>query len=59
MTTLKQEVIEKIKEMPDDSKFDDLMYEMYLINKIKTGQEQFEKGEYLTHEQVVKESEQW
>ncbi len=56
MVTLKAEVLEKIKEMPDNSTFDDLMYEMYLINKIKIGQGQFERNEFITHEQLVSES---
>ena len=59
MVTLKTEVLEKIKEMPDNSTFDDLMYEIYLINKIKTGQEQFERNEFITHEQLVSETQKW
>jgi len=59
MVTLKAEVLEKINRMPENSTFDDLMYEMYLINKIKTGQEQFEKNEFITHEQLISESNKW
>jgi len=59
MPTLKSEVLEKINRMPENSTFDDLMYEMYLINKIKTGQEQFEKNEFITHEQLISESNKW
>ncbi len=59
MPTLKDEVIEKINKMPDDSTFDDLMYEMYLINKIKIGQSQFQLNEFITHEQLLNESSKW
>ena len=59
MPTLKAEVLEKINRMPDDSTFDDLMYEMYLINKIKIGQEQFQRNEFITHEQLLNESSRW
>ena len=55
MPTLKSEVLEKINKMPDDSTFDDLMYEMYLINKIKIGQEQFQRNVFITHEQLLNE----
>jgi len=59
MPTLKAEVLEKINRMPDDSTFDDLMYEMYLINKIKIGQEQFQRNEFISHEQLINESSRW
>lgn len=59
MQTLKQEVLEKISELPEDATFDDMMYKMYLISKIKSGQQDIKEGRYYSHEEVLKESEKW
>lgn len=35
METLKQEVINAILKLPDSANIDDIMYELYVIDKVK------------------------
>ena len=39
MQTLKQEVIEAISKLPDSSNVDEIMYKLYVIDKVRKGRE--------------------
>jgi len=57
--TLKQDVLEAIAKMPDSASLDDIMYRLYVIDKIKKGQEAVEKGEIVLINDLKKEIEAW
>lgn len=59
MENLKQEVIKAISTLPDDSDIDDMMYRLYVISKIKKGQEAIIKGKTKTLEDLKKEVLKW
>lgn len=59
MQTLKQEVIKVISELPDAANIDDIMYRVYVIDKIKKGQESIKKGETISIENLKREIESW
>jgi len=59
METLKQEAINAISKMPDSADIDEIMYRLYVIDKIKKGREAIERGETVAIEELKKEIESW
>ncbi len=59
METLKQEAIRVISKLPDTANIDDIMYELYVIDKIKKGREAAERGNTISIEDLKKEMQTW
>ncbi|MBI3584105.1 MAG: hypothetical protein HY096_09195 [Nitrospinae bacterium] len=59
METLKHEVINAISKLPESASIDDIMYELYVIDKIKKGKEAAERGEIISIEDLKKEMQSW
>lgn len=59
METLKQEVINAILKLPDSANIDDIMYELYVIDKVKKGKKAAERGEIISIEELKKEMQIW
>ncbi|MBM4141720.1 MAG: hypothetical protein FJ242_09630 [Nitrospira sp.] len=59
METLKQEAIRVISKLPDTANIDDIMYELYVIDKVKKGREAAERGEILSIEDLKREMQTW
>ena len=54
MGKLKEEAKNLIDKLPDSATLDDLMYELYVNQKIQNGLDAIENGEFQTHEDVKK-----
>ena len=59
MQTLKQEAINVISKMPEPVDIDEIMYRLYVIDKIRKGKEAANKGETSSVEELKKEIEKW
>ena len=59
METLKKEAIRVISKLPDTAKIDDIMYELYVIDKVKKGKEAAECGETISIEDLKREMQTW
>ncbi len=59
METLKQDVMQTISRMPDSADIDDIMYRLYVLDKVRKGREAFERGEEISIEELKKEMESW
>ena len=59
METLKQEAINAILKLPDSANIDDIMYELYVIDKVKKGKEAAERGEAISIEELKREMQTW
>ncbi|MBI5746956.1 MAG: hypothetical protein HZA13_08130 [Nitrospirae bacterium] len=59
METLKQEAIRVISKLPDTANIDDIMYELYVIDKVKKGREAAERGDTISIEDLKKEMQTW
>lgn len=59
METLKQEAIRVISKLPDTANIDDIMYELYLIDKVKKGREAAERGNTVSNEDLKREMQTW
>lgn len=52
MSTVKEEARKVIENLPDGATWDDLMYELYVRQKIEAGLRAADEGRVLSHEQV-------
>jgi hypothetical protein len=62
MTTtnpLKEEVIALIKELPEDTTLDDIIYHLYVKQKLLKAKEDIAQGRTYSHEQVKDMAEKW
>ena len=59
MESLKQEAINMISKMPDTADIDDIMYRLYVIDKVRKGREAVQRGETVSIEDLKKEMESW
>jgi hypothetical protein len=51
-TTAKQAARELIEHLPDQASWDDIMYHLYVKEKIEIGQKAVEEGRTIPHEQI-------
>lgn len=59
MENLKQEVIKAISKLPESANIDDIMYELYVIDKVKKGREAAERGDTISVQDLKKEMQSW
>ena len=59
METLKQEAIKAISKLPESANIDDIMYELYVIDKVKRGREAAERCESISVEDIKREMQSW
>ena len=59
MQAAKQEALKTIDQLPDDADMDEIMYRLYVLDKIKKGQEAVAQAETLTSEQLKREIDAW
>ncbi|MBA2492462.1 MAG: hypothetical protein H0V34_12465 [Gammaproteobacteria bacterium] len=51
-TTVKEAARKLVEELPDEATWDDLMYEIYVLQKIEEGVRAADEGRVLSHEEV-------
>ena len=59
METLKQEAIKAISKLPEIASIDDIMYELYVVDKVKKGREAAQSGNAISVEDLKKEMQTW
>ena len=59
MEPLKKQAIETIAKLPDDADIDEIMYRLYVIDKLRKSREAIEQGQVISHEDLKREIEQW
>jgi predicted transcriptional regulator len=59
MVVKKHDVLALLHEMPDDIDTDDLMYRLYLRQKIEAAEDAAEAGDVIPHDEVVRRSDEW
>ena len=55
----KSDILALLHEMPDDIDTDDLMYRLYLRQKIEVAEAAAEAGDVIPHDEVVRRSDAW
>ena len=59
MQPAKQEALETIGKLPDDADMGEIMYRLYVLDKIRKGQEAADQGKTLTSEELKREIDTW
>jgi predicted transcriptional regulator len=59
MNTAKDEVRKLLDHLPDDASFEDIQYQVYVLDEISRGSEEIERGEGLDHEDVKRRLVRW
>jgi predicted transcriptional regulator len=59
MEPLKKEAINIITNLPDDADMEEIMYRLYVLENIRRGQEDAEKGKTTPVEQVLRNIQSW
>ena len=59
MLSIKQEALDAISKLPDSVDLDDNMYRLFVMDKIKRGQEAVRNGETITIHDLRIEIESW
>ncbi len=59
METLKQDALDAISKLPESATIDDIMYRLYVIDKIRKGQEAVRKGDVVPLDELKKEVRTW
>jgi predicted transcriptional regulator len=54
MNQVKEEAKKLLDKLPDEISWDDIMYEMYVRNKIDRGLQAADEGKLIPHEEVRK-----
>jgi predicted transcriptional regulator len=56
---VKQEAIEAISKLPDDTDMDEIMYRLYVLDKIRKGLQAADEGRTISHEELKREIDTW
>lgn len=55
MNSVKEAVLELAKNLPDECSWDDVMYQIYVRQKIEAGIKDADRGRVISHDEVFKE----
>ena len=56
--TDKQDAIEVIEQLPDNVPMDEIVYRLYVLNKVRQGMQDVEAGRGISSEELAREIEQ-
>ena len=59
METVKQEVSNLLTRLPDDCSLEDVQYHLYVLQKIRAGEEAVGAGKVIPHDKVMRELAEW
>jgi len=59
MTISKQQVIELIEDLPEEIEIDEVMYRLYLRQKLEDAEQDVRHNRLISHEEVVRETATW
>jgi hypothetical protein len=57
LMTTKEKILNAIESLDDDASIDQAIYRLCLLRKIEIGQQQIADGQYMEHEQFMKQLE--
>jgi predicted transcriptional regulator len=57
--SLKREAINALESMPEGVVMDDIMYRLYVLDKVKKGLKELDMGNFCVSEDIKKDIESW
>jgi len=55
----KQDAIEAIEQLPDSVALDEIVYRLYVLNKVRQGMQDVDSGRGISSEALAREIEEW
>ena len=59
MTIAKQHVLDLLKDMPEQVDIDEVIYRLYLRQKLELAEQDVREGRLISHADVVRETSKW
>lgn len=59
MNTIKKEALQTIEKMSDTATMEEIMYRLYVLDKISKGREAIREGRIVTVNELKKEMQRW
>jgi len=59
MTIAKQQVLDLLKDLPEQVDIDEVIYRLYLRQKLELAEQDVHDGHLISHADIVKETSQW
>ena len=59
MQAVKQEALNTISQLAEDTDMDEIMYRLYVLDKIRKGQEAVVQGKTISSEELKREIDTW
>lgn len=59
MQAAKQDALNTINQLPDNADMDEIMYRLYVLDKVRKGQDDVEHGRLTPADDLKHEIEQW
>jgi len=59
MTIAKQQVIDLLNDLPDQVDIDEVIYRLYLRQKLELAEQDVREGRLTSHAEVVRETSEW
>ena len=59
MEPLKKEILDTISKLPDDVEVDEIMYRLYVLDKVRKGREDVTEKRTLSAEELRREIDKW
>lgn len=57
--TAKQEILETVQGLPDNTDYEEILYRLYVVNKVRQGMKDADEERGITTEEMMREIEQW
>lgn len=59
MQAAKQDALNTINQLPDSTDMEEIMYRLYVLDKVRKGQEDVDQGRLTDADDLKREIEQW
>ncbi|HEY7885299.1 hypothetical protein [Teredinibacter purpureus] len=59
MQAAKQDALNTINQVPENADMEEIMYRLYVLDKVRKGQEAVERGDTLTSEELERDIDSW
>lgn len=59
MNTAKDEVRKLLDRLPDEASFQEIQYQVYVLDEISRGADEIDRGEGIEHEEVKRRLAKW
>jgi predicted transcriptional regulator len=59
MQAARQDALKTISQLPDSADMEEIMYRLYVLDKVRKGQEDIEQGRHTPASDLKQEIDQW